>query len=166
MWNSLFGTSDFMRSLDLAVGFDELIKTQRVVSGMIPGHITEPPTNKQVMLACFALQGEVFELAQELGWKDWKENPEMTDEQRKIIAEEFADILAFLGYLMNLIKLRTDLKTEDLADAYFAKAKKNMARFLGESGEEGYTGVVVDGEPMVMEDWWNEVPGTAVDDVE
>jgi NTP pyrophosphatase (non-canonical NTP hydrolase) len=163
MWNELFGTEEFQRSLNLSLGLGELLRTQKVVSGLIPGHVTDPVINRQVMLACFALQGEVFELAQELGWKDWKGNKEMTKEQTAVIAEEFADILAFLGYLMILVETRTGLSVADISDAYMAKSKKNIDRFHGVSGEEGYTGVVeLDGDVHIM-DWWSEVPGTAAD---
>ncbi len=129
---------DAMHSLDLAIGLEELVDMQRVVSGLIPGHISDEPTNDQIMFACFALQGEIFELAQELGWKSWKKNKELTTTQQRVIAEEFADILAFLGYLMVLMQNRTGLTTTQLGDAYFEKSSKNIRRFLGKSGEEGY----------------------------
>lgn len=126
----------------LANGLSELFARQREVSGLIPGHISDEPTNYNILLGSFALIGEVFELAQELGWKDWKDNKEMTAEHRAVIAEEFADILAFLGYLLHLVVTRADLSVDVLAEAYFAKTEKNVARFEGTSGEAGYSGVV------------------------
>lgn len=124
----------------LACGLGQLAALQLIVSGMVPGAITDEVTNEQVTTTCFALSGEIFELAQELGWKNWKKNPKLTPRQVADIAEEFADVMAFLGMLLNLIERRTGLSWDDLAGAYFAKSEKNIQRFLGESGEEGYEG--------------------------
>lgn len=98
------------------------------------------PSNAKVAENAFALQGEIFELVQELGWKSWKDNPDMTTEQKEKIAEEFADVVAFFGNLINMVCGRTGLDTRDLAAAYQRKVLKNVARFNGTSGEEGYTG--------------------------
>ena len=77
---------------NIAMGLSSLFFVQQETSGMVPGAIE--PTNANITECAFALQGEVFELVQELGWKSWKQNPEMTPEQQDKIREEFADILA------------------------------------------------------------------------
>lgn len=124
----------------MEIGLHFLATLQSSISAMVPGAITVEVTNEQITNTCFALTCEVFELAQELGWKNWKANPEMTNEQKEVIAEEFADILAFLGLLLFLIYKRTGLNSEQLVDAYFKKSQKNIERFLGTSGEANYLG--------------------------
>lgn len=123
---------------NLAAGLRHLAEVQRQVSAMVPDTITEEVTNPQVTTVSFALSGEVFELAQKLGWKPWKANyAEFTNEERSDIAEEYADILAFLGLLTNYVCQRTGLTIEDLATAYQQKTLKNIRRFNGEEGN-GY----------------------------
>lgn len=124
--------------LGIGNGLERLKEVQRVVAGMVPDFIGDGVTNEQITRTCFALSGEIFELAQELGWKTWKDNEEMTDEQREKIAEEFADVLAFLGILTHYVCERTELTTHQLQQAYFKKVEKNILRFSGTSGETGY----------------------------
>lgn len=124
---------------EISEGLERLKEMQRVVSAQVPGFVhRDKVENDAVAITAFALMGEVFELAQELGWKRWKENPELTDEKRREIAEEFADILAFLGLLTYLVCKRANLTPDDLERAYWEKTEKNLRRFDGLSGEEGY----------------------------
>jgi NTP pyrophosphatase (non-canonical NTP hydrolase) len=125
----------------IASGLDRLKEVQRFVSAQVPDYVTEEVTNDQVARTCFALTGEIFELAQKLGWKTWKVNPEFDDEQVEAIAEEYADILAWQGLLTLLVCERTGLTPKDLESAYWAKTEKNLRRFEGTSGEAGYIGV-------------------------
>lgn len=126
----------------LATGLYEIGWAQASISALVPDAISNPPTNDQIAIASFALVDEVMELANELGWKRWKDNQEPTDEWRDAIAEEYADVLAFLGQLTCLLFLRSGVTAKDLAEAYVQKSRKNVARFTGESDEEGYNGVV------------------------
>ena len=132
---------DGMLPRAVEVGLTELMRVQKHVSGLVPGAISEEPTNEQIAYATFALQAELIELADELGWKKWKDNPKMTKEQRALVAEEFADVLAFVGQLLYLITQRTGLTISEIAESYRRKSQKNVARFLGTSGESGYNGV-------------------------
>lgn len=125
---------EMIEGLSTWIGLQERISELAGISGI--------PTNQQITEMAFALNGEVFELAQELGWKSWKDNPEMTFEQVEIIAEEFADIMAFFGALTILVQRRTGLTIENLVTAYLQKSRKNVQRFYGVSGEPGYTGRV------------------------
>lgn len=130
---------------NLVAGLRHLVEVQRQVSGMVPGTITEEVTNEQVTTSAFALNGEVFELAQKLGWKPWKANKaSFAHEEAYDIAEEYADILAFLGLFTNYVLQRTGLTIEELAEAYQQKTEKNIRRFEGKEGE-GY-GFWVGGE--------------------
>lgn len=125
----------------LAGGIEFLSEVQAVVSGMVPGCISNPPTNGQIVEAAYAMIEEVHELVKEVGWKSWKANPVITDELVKRITDEYADVLAFQGLLTHLIMLRTGINAIELAEAYESKVTKNIKRFLGESGESGYIGV-------------------------
>lgn len=120
-------------------GLYHLSKVQENVSGLVED-FGEELTNDQVARAAFAMTGEVFELAQELGWKNWKDNPEMTPEHKAVVLEEYADVMAFFGLITYYVMLRTKASPRELEVAYWNKTKKNIARFLGESGEDGYNG--------------------------
>lgn len=94
------------------------------------------PTKDDVRQYAFALCGEVHELADELGWKAWKlpvpVNP------AKVTAEH-ADVLAFLGILMQYSMQLADLSPHDLAQAYQTKTQINLERVAGKvNGYGGY----------------------------
>lgn len=129
---------------DIKNGLDALVKIQKRVSGLA-GAIPKPDedvSNSLVTSTCFALQGEIFELAQELGWKYWANPKEMDHESVTKVADEFADVLAFLGLLVYLLERRTGLSSEDLLVAYLKKTDKNVERFLGKvSGYESPAGM-------------------------
>lgn len=115
-------------------GLAELAEAQQPLLDHF-GHNTIHPDN----LARYgnALMIEVAEFVNETGWKVWKPGFEPDCAKLK---EEFADVLAFLGVWINLLKLH-DLTPGDLAAAYVEKRDKNVRRALGVSGEAGYTGV-------------------------
>lgn len=142
-FDQALGVVEEIESYELVgAALSDLSTVQETVSGLVPGAISEEVTNKQIAVTAFALVGEIFELAQEVGWKDWKSNGELTEEKKMRIADEFADVLAFLGLLTLLIMKRTGLKSDDFAEAYFQKSKKNIQRFFGVSGEEGYDSLI------------------------
>ena len=90
------------------------------------------PTKDAIRSYVLALFVELGEFVQELDWKPWK-NGKKIDKER--VADEFADILAFLGViLVHLEALGID--EADLAKAYRMKSVTNLRRFLGELGEE------------------------------
>ena len=122
-------------------GLGRIKEVQRIVSAMVPDYVTETVTNDQIARTCFALSGEIFELAQKLGWKTWKAAPKLTQKAIDDIAEEYADILAWQGLLTLLVCERTGLTTDELEIAYWNKTEKNMQRFEGTSEEDGYIGV-------------------------
>lgn len=90
----------------------------------------------QVRQYSFAMVDEVTEWAKEMGWKDWKPDPAMTDERRQRILDEFADIIAFFGTLSELTALKTGATPDEIAAAYTKKVQINLKRFAGEV--EGY----------------------------
>lgn len=127
-------------AVDLESGISMLTNIQSIVSGMVPGCISHPPTNRQVVEAAYAMIEEVHELVRLVGWKSWKENPDVTPELVSKIVDEYADVLAFQGLLTHLIELRTGIQPDQLVRGYVNKTIKNMRRFAGESGEDGYIG--------------------------
>ena len=120
-------------------GLEESIGIQAFVSEL--GGISGEVTNQQVTEMFMGLMVEVGELAQEVGWKSWKDNPTITEEHVEKVAGEWADCLAFFLICTKLTMDRFDLSSRDLVTAYLNKSKTNVLRFKGESGEEGYTGV-------------------------
>ena len=118
--------------LALTEGLESLIDTQTVVSGLVPGAVTPEVTPAQIASYSLALIREVGELADELGWKPWKEQPERDLER---IADEMADVLAFVGLLLIYVE-HAGVSPTDLAQAYRSKSMRNIARFFGK--EDGY----------------------------
>lgn len=120
-------------------GLYHLSIVQENVSGLVEDFGGEI-SNDQVTRAAFALTGEVFELAQELGWKNWKDNPEMTPEQKARILEEYADVVAFFGLMTYYVLRRTEVSPREIEAAYWHKTRKNIDRLTGNTNEEGYNG--------------------------
>jgi len=122
---------------NLAHGLTALLTTQAVVSSRIPGCIPlpgEPLERHQLAVYAFALQVEIAELLQELQFKPWK-NPRPLQADR--IADEFADVLAFIGVLLYHIYHLTGLTPAILANQYVEKSNVNWERLNGRV--EGYT---------------------------
>jgi NTP pyrophosphatase (non-canonical NTP hydrolase) len=89
----------------------------------------------------FALCGEVHELCDELGWKDWKLPREPDYERSK---DEFADVLAFLGVMVQLTNKLAGTSCAALAQQFRVKSQVNIDRInLGKV--EGYGGPLVRG---------------------
>jgi len=123
---------------EVAAGLRALSGVQTLVSGMVPDALPlnpddnyVPPAN--VLTYGFAFIKEVTELMDELGWKPWKPRKPI---DRARVADEFADILAFLGLLTIYVIRLAGLTPEELAMAYMRKSDVNVARFSGEV--EGY----------------------------
>ena len=125
---------------DLAKGITRLVNIQKRTSPI--AGIDNEPTIELITAHAMGLMGETFELIQKLGWKYWKTNPEMTEEAIEDLAEEYADILAFLGLLTIHLCDKTGLTPAKLERAFLLKTQKNVKRFLGTSGEPGYDGIV------------------------
>jgi NTP pyrophosphatase (non-canonical NTP hydrolase) len=125
------------RNVDEGVntGLNTLFTTQMAVSSLVEGCIPDEidhPTPDQIRTYFLALNVELMELLQELSWKPWKNYKEPN---QKKVAEEFADILAFLGVIIIYLD-RMGVPTEVLASAYARKSMVNIERMLGEV--EGY----------------------------
>lgn len=112
-------------------GLRGLVEVQGEVSAMVadalPTKNDIPPIN--ILTYGFAIMKEITELMDELGWKPWKPRKPI---DRERVADEFADILAFLGLLTIYVMRLTGLTTTELAAAYLRKSDVNVARFNGE----------------------------------
>lgn len=118
--------ADFMGAQILAEGLSVIGDTQELVSGLVPGATNTPLSQSQVSTYILALLQEVHEFGNELGWKPWKVN----DFDPEKAADEFADILAFLGLFVHLLE-KGGVTPEMLANAYRKKSINNVGRFLG-----------------------------------
>jgi NTP pyrophosphatase (non-canonical NTP hydrolase) len=116
----------------LALGFGDLDAWQTVVSGML-GPETLVPTRDNIRTYGFALVDEVMELCKEIGWKPWKAVPQRDKER---IADEFADVFAFLG-LFIVYARELGISKHDLARAYIRKSSENIRRLDGQVTDYG-----------------------------
>jgi len=88
---------------DLANGLDVLVEMQKQVSSPVPGAIptgSDWPTKDAVRTYTLAMIVEIAEWVQTLDYKPWKNSaPDAYPVLSDTVADEFADILAFLGIL-------------------------------------------------------------------
>ena len=99
------------------------------------GH--DKPTKDNLTRYALALLIETAEFSNELPWKTWKPGMEFDS---NLLADEFADIMAFVGTWIHYLN-ELGIDPDQLSEAYMRKRKKNVARFEGTSGEKGYDGV-------------------------
>jgi hypothetical protein len=114
----------------LKAGLVTLFNTQMTVSSLVDGCIPEVGTHAspdQLRTYFLALMVEMMELLQELSWKPWK-NEKPVNSAR--VADEFADVLAFLGVLIIYLD-SLGVPPDMLAGAYAAKSRVNIERMLG-----------------------------------
>jgi dimeric dUTPase (all-alpha-NTP-PPase superfamily) len=117
--------ADFNKEYDyaaIAAGLHELQRVQEEVSGLVPGALDL--TSENLRTYGLALMVEIAEFIQELPWKPWREN-RPTDTDR--VTDEFADILAFIGLIINYLE-QMGISHEELAAAYFRKTLVNVER--------------------------------------
>lgn len=115
---------------DLAEGLRILKMTQSEVGKAIPGWVEGEP--EFVRTTFLALVCELMELLQLFNWKQWKQPVDVNRDQA---ADEFADVLAFLGYIV-IFLAGMGVSTDDLATAYERKTIVNKKRLAGKV--EGY----------------------------
>lgn len=114
----------------LASGLTHLADTQVVVSLPVKGAVPvtiEQLTKDNIRTYVLAMIIEIAEFTQTLDWKPWKTK---TDFNPETTADEFADILAFLGLIVYYLNLM-GISSETLARAYNRKSIVNIDRFLG-----------------------------------
>lgn len=126
--------------VDLASALSVLVETQKLVK-VAPDSWQGPPTRDNVRQYGLAMVDEVLEYCRELGYKDWKPVP-IHDPVR--VADEMADILAFLGILVAYGMELANITTYDIAEAYRRKTEINIERAAGKV--EGYGSLMVQAE--------------------
>ncbi len=109
----------------LILGLQVLLKTQQDVTPKLDPQIFERPIDETTRTYILATIVELTELMDELDWKLWTP-PQPLDKDK--IADEFADILAFLGIIQWILYHRVGLTPYDLARAYKAKTIENADR--------------------------------------
>lgn len=113
----------------VSIGLSGLVEVQGVVSGLVADALPAGAITPQHILTYgFALIHEVGELMDELAWKPWKPRGAINRER---VADEFADVLAFLGLITIYVCRLTGLEPIDLARAYLRKSQVNINRFTG-----------------------------------
>ncbi len=111
----------------LIMGLQTLLETQRDVTPKLDPQIFERPIGETTRTYLLAAIHELHGLLDELDWKVWTP-PQELDKDR--IADEFADVLAFLGIIEWILYHRVGLTPTDLAKAYKAKTKENASRAI------------------------------------
>lgn len=114
----------------LQAGLETLHGVQMVVSSLDKDCIPENgehASTDQVRTYMLALIVELTELVQELNWKPWKNHKHINQAR---VADEFADVLAFLGILIIYLD-SLGIPPSRLAEAYVSKTKVNIERMLG-----------------------------------
>ena len=124
---------------DLANGLDVLVEMQKQVSSPVPGAIptgSDWPTKDAVRTYTLAMIVEIAEWVQTLDYKPWKNSaPDAYPVLSDTVADEFADILAFLGILTHYMG-QWGIDTEAIAAAYMRKSAENVRRIAENFGEE------------------------------
>ena len=121
---------DVLQQNQIARGLEVLARVQGEVGRAIPGWSEGEP--EFIRTTFIALIKEVTELMDHFDWKQWKL---ATPFQPPLAAGEFADILAFLGYIVLFLGYR-GVMPDDLAWAYAQKTRVNQERLAGRV--EGY----------------------------
>ena len=116
----------------LSDGLFALWETQREVGAAIPGWVEGEP--EYVRTTFLALVCELMELLQLFNWKQWKRLVPFDVDKA---ADEFADVLAFLGYIVIFLG-REGITTRDLSVAYQRKTEVNHGRLAGKVKGYGF----------------------------
>ena len=111
----------------LIIGLNVLATTQKDVTPILDPQIFERPIDETTQTYLLAAIHGLHGLLDELDWKVWTP-PQELDKDR--IADEFADVLAFLGIIEWILYHRVGLTLTDLAKAYKAKTKENASRAI------------------------------------
>ncbi len=122
----------FPGSHPIVHGLNYLIDTEQRVNAERPQDMLggKDATRTYVL----AMMVELSELVQELDWKPWKSQTKPVDRHR--VADEYADVLAFLGIITANVMAQTALTAQDLAEAFDRKTLVNISRANGQV--EGY----------------------------
>ena len=118
---------DMVQVNQLTRGLQVLADTQHRVGHSTPETDMVEGTPDGMRAVFLGLLSEVTELAWHFDWKPWKKPAEFKTEEA---AEEFADVLAFLGYVVLYMGYR-GVMTDDLARAYAKKTLLNQQRLAG-----------------------------------
>lgn len=81
----------------------------------------------KLRLFTLALTTELMELLCEFDWKPWRDNGKAAPDKEKV-AEECADVLAFLGTLFLQVCDGAGITTADITRAYERKTEVNHQR--------------------------------------
>ena len=123
----------------LSAALNYLDYTQAQLGKYFPGWAEGTP--EFVRTTFLALHAEVDELMAHFDWKQWKEPHVWNAGELVEAAYEFADILAFLGYIVLFLE-QQGVHPSDLARAYERKTELNHLRLQGKVPGYGSPGGV------------------------
>jgi dimeric dUTPase (all-alpha-NTP-PPase superfamily) len=118
---------------NIEMALRSLANVQRAVSASVPGAVFpkgELPDKESFRTYALALIVEIAELVQTIEHKAWKpshDHPKANLKVGEYTADEFADVLAFLGVLLMYLEAM-GLNSEVLAGAYVEKTFTNINR--------------------------------------
>lgn len=116
------------RADPLAAFLQDLVDAERMINYARPQDMEG--SKDAVRTYVLAMIVELSELVQELDWKAWKDRQAPPDNER--VADEFADVLAFLGVITANVMAQTGLTYKQLSQAFTDKTKTNLRRARGE----------------------------------
>jgi len=125
-------------AMALCEGLMMLKSVQEITSDLNPDCIPphgELPTADQIRTYALALMIETGEFTQELNWKPWKKEKRIDLDR---IADEFADMLAFIGIILVYLE-RLGVDPQMITNQYIHKTNVNVQRFLGRVQGYGVT---------------------------
>lgn len=128
----------------LAIALETLAESQKLIK-VDKDSWEAKPSKDNIRQYSLAMIDEVLEYIRELGWKDWK-LPRVPDPTR--VVDEFADILAFMGVLLQYGIELTGTTVGDFAEAYRRKTLVNIER-INEAKVEGYGALKYHGQEQV-----------------
>lgn len=104
-------------------------KLVRHESGRLDEHLEDESVLHTYVLATIV---ELVEFLQTMQWKPWRVS--VKEEDREHILEEFADIMAFLGVLVTVLRAK-GFSIADITNAYIRKELVNVRRFVERESE-------------------------------
>lgn len=110
---------------DLEKGLQVLADVQWGIGKLVPGWVEGEP--EFIRTTFLALTAEIYELLEHFNWRQWKD---ATEFDPVAAADEFADVLAFLGYVVIFLNQK-GVSTAELARAYRLKSDINWQRLVG-----------------------------------
>jgi NTP pyrophosphatase (non-canonical NTP hydrolase) len=121
------------RNIDVIThGLDLMNFLQETGASNLPPQLRATMDRADFTAACFGAVAEIVEVAEAAGWKPWRREEYLNEEQLDHLAEEVGDVFHFISWCMRNIEQRYGLTTLDFARGFMRAHLKNVARFMGQ----------------------------------